>query len=166
MNIFVLDSDTRLSSQYYVDKHVVKIISEITQMCSTVLHKAEAHSEFFPLTKAGTIVKPTHAHHPVTKWIGVSSANYLWAIQHLIDLCGEYTYRYGRHHHYEQFIKNMLDGEKFIERGELTKFVPAMPPEYKVESVVESYRNYYKCVKLKTIQCNWTKRTIPHWLEQ
>lgn len=39
----------------------------------------------------------------------------------------------------------------------------AMPDEYKVDSVVQSYRNYYIGEKQHILQ--YTKRDIPYWLK-
>ena len=38
-----------------------------------------------------------------------------------------------------------------------------MPDKYKVDSVVESYRNYYIGDKAKIAE--WTKREIPEWFK-
>ena len=54
-------------------------------------------------------------------------------------------------------IPNILD------RG-LTKMPCSMPDKYKVNSVVESYRNYYNGEKLSFAK--YTKRNIPYWLNK
>jgi len=38
-----------------------------------------------------------------------------------------------------------------------------MPDEYRVDDVVESYRNYYKGAKANFAK--WTKRNIPEWFK-
>jgi hypothetical protein len=40
----------------------------------------------------------------------------------------------------------------------------AMPDEYKVNSVVESYRNYYNGAKADFAK--WTKRESPEWFNK
>lgn len=164
MNIFILDKDSRQSAKYYCDKHVVKIISEITQMCTAALFRAGVSSEFFPKTLAGTPLKVTHSNHPVTKWVGDSQNNYIWAVDMLDCLCDEYTHRYSKNHHYSKFIYLLLESCDKLPNIGTTNFPPAMPERYKTSSIVQSYRNYYRLDKLNTIQCKWTKRTVPDWI--
>jgi hypothetical protein len=38
-----------------------------------------------------------------------------------------------------------------------------MPDEYKVKSVVQSYRNYY--IGAKSTFANWKNREIPQWFK-
>jgi hypothetical protein len=47
------------------------------------------------------------------------------------------------------------------ENGTMTSFALAMPDEYKVDSTIESYRNYYKGAK--TSFAVWKNRSIPEW---
>lgn len=164
MNIFLLDNDVHKSVEYYVDKHVVKIPTEIAQMCVSALRKWGAGDNDVPPTKSGSPMKISHPNHPITLWMGRSRPNYLLGLEYLRELCREYTYRYGRHHYYEQFIPLFHAAHELLPVGPSTIFSPAMPDEYKVDDVVQSYRNYYKFNKLKTIQCRWTKREIPLWI--
>lgn len=166
MNIFILDKDNKKSAEYYCDKHVVKIISEITQMCTSALNRAGVSSELFPKTLAGTPLKVTHVNHPVTRWVGDSQDNYVWAVEMLDCLCSEYTYRYNKNHHYSQFIYLLMYSYHRLPNIGRTNFPPAMPPQFKKEDIVESYRSYYRLDKMKTIQCKWTKRNVPEWILQ
>lgn len=45
----------------------------------------------------------------------------------------------------------------------LTELPKCMPDKYKVDSVVESYRNYY--IGDKSNLFKWTKRKIPEWVD-
>lgn len=164
MNIFVLDSSVKQSAQYYCDRHVVKIISEITQMCTASLARHNVSPSRFPRTVAGNPLKVTHVNHPITKWVGETSSNYFWATEMLAALCKEYTHRYDRHHHYEQFIGLLQESKNTLPFNGYTAFPPAMPIFYKTDNLVQSYRNYYKMDKVKTIDCRWTKRSIPDWI--
>lgn len=55
MNIFVLDTDPKLSAQYHVDRHVIKMILENAQLLSTALKINNIEANLY---------KPTHQHHP------------------------------------------------------------------------------------------------------
>ena len=79
MNLFVLDSDPGLAAQMACDQHVVKMPVETAQMLSTV-----CRLRGIPLG-----YKPTHIHHPCTKWVGMSKENFLWALNHGLGLCRE-----------------------------------------------------------------------------
>lgn len=154
MNIFVLDTDPVKAAQMQCDKHVVKMILESAQLLCGI----------FP---DGAPYKRTHYNHPCSKWLRESPANYFWLIKHGLALCNEYTYRYNKVHKSsavivwcEKAAKDYIHFES-IKSKELTPFVKCMPDEYKVEDVVQSYRNYYRGAK-KDIAV-WTKRNQPDW---
>lgn len=49
MNIFVLDRDIKLCTQYHCDKHVVKMILEYAQLLSSV-HRVAGNTVGYELT--------------------------------------------------------------------------------------------------------------------
>lgn len=60
--------------------------------------------------------------------------------------------------------------DKHVVKFELGKYwmtepPKCMPEEFKVDGLVESYRNYYRLGKKNTIQYRWTKREIPEWFQ-
>ena len=78
-------------------------------------------------------------------------------------LCKEYTYRYQKIHSVEKHIywlANQANGLRLEYRG-IRKLKLAMPDEYKCNSSVKSYRNYY--IGDKKEFAKWTKRDIPKW---
>ena len=159
MNIFFLDNEPHLAAQYQCDKHVVKMILESAQLLCTAHHLApcwELPDKFY---------KATHINHPCSKWVRERTANYCWLGCHAFALCNEYTYRYNKIHASKPIIEWCLDNIPNIPWGFTSTPALAMPNEYKCDDPVESYRNYYREVKLKTIQCRWTKREKPEWLE-
>ena len=73
----------------------------------------------------------------------------------------EYTYRYGKTHKSIEVIQWCLSNRPNIKDIDFTTPPLAMPDEYKVDSVVESYRNYYKGAKSEIV--SWKNRKIPDW---
>ena len=68
MNIFFLSKDPVEAARVQCDQHVVKMILETAQMLSTVAHQ----HKYLGVTG---IYKPTHANHPMTKWVNTHKNN-------------------------------------------------------------------------------------------
>ena len=134
MNIFILDSNPKTAATMLCDKHVVKMIVETAQMLCTASSKLGHDVPY----------KPTHKKHPCTLWAGESRSNWNWLIDHGIEMCNEYTRRYGRIHKTQTIIewcKSSKVGP--VEDIGLTPFKLAMPEQYKCDVPVKSYSNYY-----------------------
>jgi hypothetical protein len=133
MNIFVLDTDSTSIPAKYHSKHVVKMVLETAQLlCS-------AH-------EPGTApYKRTHHNHPCSIWTRKNTGNYLWLCELGLAISKEYTKRYGKRHKSQDVIEwaqqNIPPG---IPAGIMTPWPLCMPDEYKTDSVIESYHNYYK----------------------
>ena len=162
-----------------VDRHVVKMILETAQLLSTA-HRLLDGEEYVGQSKSGRKAKrwrlpddrenvlysATHINHPSAVWCRQTNNNYIWLFCHLVGLCKEYTHRYGKIHKIQQndrFVRMLASLPRNIPVGHLTPVTPAMPDEYKVESDIESYRNYYK--HGKTHLHKYTKREMPSWLK-
>ncbi len=155
MNIFVLDLDPSIAAQFHNDKHTVKMILETTQILSTVLSSKGLKAPY----------KPTHINHPCVKWANASFSNFNWLYRLGIELCKEYTYRYGKIHKCEILLKEIIiPHPDMFYLLDLTPFTQAMPEQYKNEDPVKAYRNYY-CGAKKHIM-KYTKREIPYWLKE
>ena len=109
MNIFFLDPDPNLSAQFNVDRHVVKIITEINQCLSTCYENGKAP------------YRHSHFNHPICKWIRQSLANYNLSIDYCDSLCKEYTYRYGKIHKGELILKFFKDNKPIIDNIGVTE---------------------------------------------
>ena len=162
MNIFFLDKTPEKSAEYLCDKHVVKMILETAQMLSTVAHEYKYHN-------TPDIYKPTHPNHPMTKWVNTHKNNYLWACEHGLSLCDEYTKRYGKVHKSQKLIQTLHDLCKSVfsfNGGEcnstfITPPPQCMPDQYRNKNYVTAYRNYYKGEKTFA---KWEKgRSQPEW---
>jgi hypothetical protein len=151
MNIFFLDFDTKKCAEYHCDKHVVKMILETAQLlCST--HWVIGSEAPYKLS---------HKNHPCSIWVRENLSNYLYLCDLGLELCKEYTYRYGKRHKSQDVIEWCLTNKPNISDTEFTEPPKAMPDEYKVSNVIESYRNYY--IGAKKDFAKWKNRDVPEW---
>jgi hypothetical protein len=154
MNIFFLDENPTLSAQYHVDKHVVKMILETAQLLCGVHHMTPQVTPQVPY-------KLSHKNHPCAIWARESLSNYLYLCEMGLELGKEYTYRYGKKHKSIEVIEWCIVNKPNIPDIGFTTPAKAMPDEYKVDSVVESYRNYYMGAKISL--ASWKNREKPFW---
>jgi hypothetical protein len=154
MNIFFLDENPTLSAQYHVDKHVVKMILETAQLLCSVHHTTDQVTDQVPY-------KLSHKNHPCAVWARESLSNYLYLCELGLELGKEYTYRYGKRHKSIEVIEWCIINKPNIPDIGFTKPAMAMPDEFKVDSVVESYRNYY--MGAKSDLASWKNREKPFW---
>ena len=183
MNIFYLDKNPRVCAEYHLDKHVVKMILEYAQLLSTA-HRVLDGTVVIGVSKTGrkatryilsgdlnnTLYSATHISHPSAVWARSNVHNYIWLAELLEELCGEYTYRYGKVHKVEssglmQTLKNNIP--KNISNQPFTEPTPAMPEHCKVPGdSITSYRNYY--FQEKGRMWSWSgkinSRHMPVWL--
>jgi hypothetical protein len=153
MNIFYLDTDYKSIPSMMIDRHVVKMVLETAQLlCSA--HKSAPY-------------KITHYNHPCSVWVRKSRNNYLWLCEYGLELCKEYTYRYGKVHKSESILNWCKNNIPSLPDYAFCEPPKAMGEEFKLNSTVESYRNYYKKSKmynkLGKIMATWTKRKEPVW---
>lgn len=170
MNIFVLDRNPTKAAQMLCDAHVCKMIVESCQLLST---HCRVEGRFISDTSG--LYKATHINHPCRTCLD-NVHNELWLIAHVQALLMEYHHRYGRIHksaevyskywHCHATILAMNHRDDVIDK---CTFPKCMPDEFRVggddiDSVVRSYRNYYKH-KQKTLKhFRYTKRGMPQWL--
>jgi len=132
MNIFFLDFDVKKCAEYHVDKHSTKMCVEYSQLLCGVHWVAGGEAPY----------KLSHKNHPCSIWTRKSLSNYLYLCELGLELSKEYTYRYGKRHKSQDVIEWCLINKPNIPDIGFTEPAMAMPDEYKVDSVVESYRNY------------------------
>lgn len=180
MNIFYLHKDPKKAAEYHVDKHCVKMILETCQLLSTA-HRILDGDQVMGKTATGRNVKrwvlsddrdellysATHVNHPSAVWCRQSNENYTWLWSLLIELCAEYTYRYGKVHKCEDIglVNALKRTPNNIPTGQFTDPTPAMPNQYKVlGDGVQSYRNYYNGEKQRMF--SWKKRDVPEFINK
>jgi hypothetical protein len=77
-------------------------------------------------------------------------------------MLSEYTHRYSKKHSAERMKESFSRlPENIPHKGWLSDPTPAMPDEYKVNNVIQSYRNYY--IGAKKDFAKWKNRDIPEW---
>jgi len=158
LNIFVLDTDVEKAAKWHVDRHVVKMPLETAQMLCTSRHELGEAPEHIPYKKA-------YVNHPCTIWARESYANYQWLCDMGIELCKEYTYRYGKVHKCQAVIENCIENtpdSNVFTYLELTEYAQAMDEEYKLSDPVLAYRKYYKLGKSHLH--DWKYREAPEWI--
>lgn len=182
MNIFYLDNDPVKCAEYHLDKHCVKMILEYCQLLSTA-HRVIDGKEVVAKSKTGRNVKrwilegvlndvlysATHINHPSAVWCRHSAANYRWLHSLLVELCREYTFRYGKIHKCQEtgLVSALGNIPTNIPNKPFTEPTPAMPEACKVPgNSIESYRNYYFMEKRR--MWSWdgkiNSRMVPSWL--
>lgn len=160
MNIFFLHIDPKKSAKYYFNKHCIKIILEIAQMLYTA-HWMTSDDTWIATHFDALQLAPyrkTHYNHPTSKWVRQTRENYLYACNMGLELCYEYTRRYGgKIHKTQQRIEWLVNNAPTVFmtddiQGYLaTSSIPsgctpiplAMPVDYHTDDVIHSYRLYY-----------------------
>ena len=178
MNIFYLDHNPQVCAQMHVDKHCVKMILETAQLLSTA-HRIIDGVENIGVSPSGRkqkrwvlpddrdsiLYSATHVNHPSAVWCRKNSSNYQWLHSLLIELCAEYTYRYGKVHKCQDIglVKALKQVPYNISQGEFNEPTPAMPDQYKVlGDSIKSYHNYYNGEKQRMF--SWKNRSQPNWI--
>ena len=175
MNIFYLDEDPVVCAKLHCDRHVVKMIIEYAQLMSTA-HRVLDGTEYYDKTANGRkikrwllteheneIYKASHVNHPSGIWTRASTENYQWLYSLWVELCKEYTYRYGKRHLTDEKLSEILSVcPKNLPVGGLTKMPQAMPDDVKTDDSIVAYKTYYK--KYKNKIARWTSRPIPEFM--
>lgn len=156
MNIFVLHEEPRQAAEMHCDKHVVKMILETAQLLCGA-HHMTSNREDIPY-------RLSHKNHPCAIWTRESIENYRWLVHLGLELCGEYTKRYGKVHKSQEIIWWCQDNEPDLPRKGMTEFRCAMPDTCKVSTdPVTNYREYY--IREKASFCTW-KTNKPQWFSE
>lgn len=178
MNIFYLNKDPAICAVMHVDKHCVKMILETAQLLSTA-HRVLDGVETIQLSKNCRKVKrwilpddgrsilyeATHINHPSAVWARQSKENYKWLFSLFVELCTEYSYRYGKTHKCASMIMTLMVPPNNISNGPFTEPTPAMPEQYKVPGdSIKSYHNYYNGEKQRMF--SWKKRDVPAFINK
>lgn len=171
MNIFFLHLLPEICAQMHLDKHVIKMILETAQLLSSAHHMTKSEgTTYVPKYKL------THQKHPSSIWTRHSVANYTWLAQLGLELCKEYTYRYGKVHKSQVEIELLSINVPKLPLLPFTPPIQAMPDMYKsvdwsldvrsVDDTIEAYRAYYFFEKHNILswkgKCNG--RQVPEWI--
>ena len=175
MNIFYLHEDPSICAKLHCDKHVCKMIIEYAQLMSTA-HRVLDGELYADKTANGrsikrwrlnenedVIYKASHINHPSGVWTRTSDANYQWLYTMWIELCKEYTHRYGKTHLTQEKLAHILAKiPNNIPKGPLTQIPQAMPDDVKKTNPIDAYKSYYR--KYKQEFARWTNRQTPEFM--
>jgi hypothetical protein len=115
-----------------------------------------------PDLREEVIWKASHTNHPSNIWVRQSSSHYMWLYNLWLEMLTEYTFRYNKKHAAERMKDVFYQLPKNIPHvGWLYDPTPAMPDEYKVDNVMQSYRNFY--IGDKKSFAKWKNRDTPTW---
>ena len=168
MNIFFIDKCPIKSAQQLCDKHVVKMVLETAQMCSTAMRHWDLDEDL------KYIYKSAYINHPMTVWVRANIHNLSWAVWHGISIGTEYTYRFGKIHKSSKVLEEIRDRLVEFKTPDTEQYClylsynlhdeppQCMPDEFKCDDYVEAYRAYYR--KGKAHILNWTFREQPDWI--
>lgn len=174
MNIFYLHRVRRLCAQYHCDKHVVKMILETYQLLCTAVWLCDPNSVaqrgslfYYHNTR---IYRRTHANHPSAVWARENSKHFRWLRKFGLRLCTEYTYRYGREHVCEKYLRTLKTPP--LPDGSFHPPPQCMPDQYKVDTgdpindTIAAYRAYYNGDKVRILSWSGKRagRPTPDWI--
>lgn len=156
MNIFYLHSNPFKAAEYQYNKHAVKMVLESAQMLCTA-HHHYGNGDNVPYKKA-------HYNHPSTIWVRQSTQHYDWLRDHFIALADEYHKRYGKRHlAFEKCIDSLLNLPPGMPDNGFVEPPQCMPDEFKSDSAIHAYWQYYITDKRGIVNSNETPyESIPY----
>lgn len=118
-------------------------------------------------------ISKSHYNHPCAVWVRQSMYNWLWTLEYARALGREFIVRFNKDPNY---VHGALDRFLYIEEGnypnipvirgrtkdKCTTRPQCMPEEYRANTPLEAYRNYYRLGK--TDLHKWTGRDKPEWI--
>jgi hypothetical protein len=157
MNIFYINENPTIAAQQLADDHIRKMQIESAQMCST------AHWE----TGTQAPYKRAHVNHPSTKWVRQSIQHYDWLIQHGLEICNEFTKRYGKHHKTQDVLEWLQINKPNIPDNGFIVPPQCMPDEFRGPDTLEAYKKFYILDKVKIKKLDWKKlNNKPEWIKE
>jgi hypothetical protein len=155
MNIFYIDSDPITAAQQLADDHIRKMQIESAQMCSTAHWESGSQAPY----------KRAHVNHPSTKWVRESIQHYRWLINHGLEICSEFTKRYGKHHKTQDVLEWLRDNEPSINDNGFNPPPQCMPEQYRDADTITAYKKFYIEDKIGVKGLSWNKlNNAPDWV--
>jgi hypothetical protein len=155
MNIFYINADPIAAAQQLADDHIRKMQIESAQMCSTAHWESGSQAPY----------KRAHVNHPSTKWVRESIQHYRWLINHGLEICSEFTKRYGKHHKTQDVLEWLRDNEPSLNNNGFTPPPQCMPEQYRDIDTITAYKTFYieDKVKIKNLSCKKLNNK-PNWV--
>ena len=111
--------------------------------------------------------KGAFRNHPCTKWAASTMDNAYWLIKWGMNLCDEYSLRYGKTH---GCYNTLLQAYYLFPKGKLNKVTPfarAMPDEYKLDTSIDTFTAYKMYIASKPwVTSNYLRmpQRKPDWI--
>jgi hypothetical protein len=163
MNIFVFDEDPFTSALWLDDVRQNKMILETAQLLSTAIHENDQETGL-------VIYRPTHKHHPCTKWVALSRGNFSWALDYLKHLGSIRNKRHKSLSLLSCFEEYKNSG--YFSQEDQTPFANCARNQSQgvdftgTKDTLEAYRKYIaERWKRDTIRVSWKYGEKPKWLE-
>lgn len=173
MNIFVTNADPIVAARELCDKHVrAKMQIEGAIMLANSFTQEQLNHA--PRSKCGNVRKTGkgYSKHQCTLWSKESRGNFMWLLEHTLEMFRERTYRWpGSNEHFTlgfiEWCKQNKD-KTIHTTNASTPFVTAISPDSNCRkikgfdslSVEEQYKLYIKHDKPFA---TWTVRNKPSW---
>jgi hypothetical protein len=111
--------------------------------------------------------KKAHFNHPSTKWVRESIQHYRWLVKHGLEVCYEFTKRYGKHHKTQDVLEWLDKNEPDVPNLGFQEPPLCMPDQYKLPNVIEAYRKFYIEDKIGIKKLNYNKlNNTPEWIKK
>lgn len=162
MNIFYLESNPKLCAFYHNDRHLVKMILETAQLLFTAHHVDPSPEINYESVE---MYRKTHVNHPSAVWVRERLNNYIWLVELGMELCKEYTIRYGRIHATQSKMEWLQLNWPDLNLKSLTRKPPKCMGTYEYEesdSVELSYMKYIFYAKNRA-NVYWKRSPKPTW---
>ncbi len=160
----------------HCDKHVVKMVIEYAQLLSTA-HRMLDGTQWTDASSGrrikrwrldnsnmdGVLYKASHINHPSAIWVRENQKQYQYMYNMFVNLCDEYTYRYGKIHMTDSKLRDLLSESPSNMAQGLFREPPQCMPDYcKQSNALDGYRTYYR--EEKKGFAKWTKREVPEFM--
>ena len=174
MNIFATNQDPIIAARELCDQHVrSKMMIESAIMLQHCFENVIL--EIAPRTKSGNIRKSGkgYASHPCSVWVRQSTANYMWLVDHTLEMFNERDYRWpGSEPHFTHtFIKWCKNYSHLSNnhKGPLTPFAVAINNESACQQIknftqLPVIRQYQLYIQYDKEFATWTRRKKPKWM--
>ena len=108
-----------------------------------------------------TPYRSTHKNHPSTKWVRLSSANFEALVKHTVAMIEEYKSRFNKVHKCTAVLEKCIQlyNPESFPLQEATLLPLCMPPEFRSDNIIESYRKFYASKP----RIRYPEGKIPNW---
>ena len=176
MNIFITNEDPVISARELCDQHCrSKMMIESAIMLQNCFTNEQLQHISCPRTKTGKVRKSGkgYAKHQCTIWVKESKENYMWLVNHTLEMFNERDYRWpnSNGHFTKTFIEWCKENKDHTIHTELslTPFTVAISQDSKCRTLVRDFNSlpvteqYKQYIKHDKNFATWTTRSKPSW---